>query len=426
MLHDDIDAAFEYAFPLFEFARTRFNAVQAPANPRRYAVNTVHHDRVLSDHRARWITTPNNDTLYSVAWLDLSGGPVEVSVAAVPPGRYWSVAFMDAFTNNFAMLGQRLDGAGPVTVNVAGPEQGSGSGPERLIRAPGNDVWLLARWIVDGPADLHNAHAMQAGLQVRAPTAAVDWPARVAPYASSDPANFLAVVNEMLGRNPVPPDEADWLARASAVGLRAGGSDVWPTLAPALKEAWQARIGPAHAALPKGATRARRTVQGWNLNAVRLGNYGDDYALRASVALGGLGALEQSEAVYAGRQTDESGQPLVGRHAYRMRIPAEGIAADSFWSISMYQQEADGRLFFTENAIGRYSIGDRTEGLVRNADGSIDITIAHQPPTDVMARANWLPAPVGPFRLVLRAYLPRRELQEGRASMPTVLRESAG
>ena len=37
-------------------------------------------------------------------------------------------------------------------------------------------------------------------------------------------------------------------------------------------------------------------------------------------------------------------------------------------------------------------------------------------------RANWLPALAGPFVVVLRAYLPRPELLEGRAEMPTVIR----
>ena len=422
MPNDRIDAAFEYAYPLYEFARTRFKAVQDASNLARYGANIVHHDRDLSDHRSRWVTTPNNDTLYSVAWLDLSGGPVEVSVAAMPPGRYWSVAFMDAFTNNFAMLGQRLDATGPVRVTLVGPGHHDTAPAGRVIRAPGNDVWLLARWIVDGPADLPQAHAMQAGLQVVSPAANASGTPRVEPTASTDPANFLAVVNELLGRNPAPEHERPLLAQWSALGLRAGDTNAWASLDQALRDAWTSRIGPAHGALPKGSMRSRRMVQGWGLSPLQLGNYGDQYALRAGVALGGLGALEPLEAVYAGRQTDESGQVLDGRHRYRIGIPAEGIAADSFWSISMYQQEPDGRLFFTDNAIRRYSIGDRTPGLARNADGSLDIWLAHEQPSDERARANWLPAPAGVFRVTLRAYLPRVELREGRAPMPTVMR----
>ena len=55
-----------------------------------------------------------------------------------------------------------------------------------------------------------------------------------------------------------------------------------------------------------------------------------------------------------------------------------------------------------------YAIGDRTHGLRRNRDGSLDIDIGHEPPPGG-ERANWLPAPSGPFMLALRIYRPRPE-----------------
>ena len=92
----------------------------------------------------------------------------------------------------------------------------------------------------------------------------------------------------------------------------------------------------------------------------------------------------------------------------------------AFWSLSMYQVEADGRLFFTDNPIARYAISDRSTGLVKNADGSLDIIVQQAEPTDAAQKANWLPAPAGPLRLMLRAYLPAPELAQGRVPLPTV------
>ena len=204
-----IDAAFEYLFPLFEIARTRFSVVEGPRNPRPGIANRLLHARVLADHSKRAVTTPNNDTLYSSSWLDLSDKPVVLEVPRIE-NRYWSVALMDVFTNNFAVIGSRLDGAGPVRVVIAAPSWPDGAmDGVRVIRAPSNDVWLLCRWLVDGLEDVPAVHAIQDALLLE-PLSAAQAPKRegtpparpapaarqkIAPRESNDPAHFLAVVN---------------------------------------------------------------------------------------------------------------------------------------------------------------------------------------------------------------------------------------
>jgi hypothetical protein len=110
-----------------------------------------------------------------------------------------------------------------------------------------------------------------------------------------------------------------------------------------------------------------------------------------------------------------------GRKRYLLRVPPEGIPTDSFWSFSMYEPTADSQRFFVENPIRRYSIGNRTRGLVRNADGSLDIALQHEAPDNDRLRANWLPAPAGPFQISLRAYLPRAALRDASAEMPRIV-----
>ena len=77
----------------------------------------------------------------------------------------------------------------------------------------------------------------------------------------------------------------------------------------------------------------------------------------------------------------------------------------------------DKRQFFADNPLHRYSIGDRTPGLRRNSDGSLDLLIRHDPPGDA-GESNWLPAPAGSFALILRAYLPRPPLLDGAYAPP--------
>jgi hypothetical protein len=65
------------------------------------------------------------------------------------------------------------------------------------------------------------------------------------------------------------------------------------------------------------------------------------------------------------------------------------------------------------NPIDRYSIGDRTPGVVYESDGSLIIIISHDEPGEPTARANWLPSPPGDFRPVLRMYEPQPAVPDG-------------
>ena len=67
----------------------------------------------------------------------------------------------------------------------------------------------------------------------------------------------------------------------------------------------------------------------------------------------------------------------------------------------------DSSLFLTANPLDRYAVGDFTPGLRLARAGSLTIYLQHQTPTDPVELANWLPAPAGPFRLLLRLYRPQ-------------------
>jgi hypothetical protein len=80
----------------------------------------------------------------------------------------------------------------------------------------------------------------------------------------------------------------------------------------------------------------------------------------------------------------------------------------------------DGGPYFSDNPIDRYSIGDRTSGFKRAADGSLEIVMSRTEPTS-RPNANWLPAPAeGNFVTILRAYLPKAELLEGIYQIPPI------
>ena len=405
-----LEAAFFYGFPLYEIARTGQNRAAVPG------LNKLGHRATLADHTSRGITAPNNDTAYSSAQLELSGGPVEV-FSPTDTKRYFNITFMDAFTDNFFGIGTRLtDGQGG-RFWVVGPEwTGAAPAGVQLVRSSTNDVWMLGRIVVEGPSDLEAAKALQQKITLKPVT---DKPPRafaVKATSAEDPVNFLAVVNEMLARSPGGKGQTARAGKFAGVGI---GANVTPT--PKMIEAWRAY-------LPKGVEKLKDkfmfrdlVVNGWGYQEKGVGNFGTNDFLRAGVALGGLAALPEEEAMYFQATTDVSGAMLSGANSYVWRVPPDGVPAGAFWSLTMYQAEPDGRYFLVQNPINRFSVGDRTPGLVKNADGSIDILIQRNAPTGAKA-ANWLPSPEGPMRMSLRAYLPRQELLDRKWKVPPVTR----
>jgi len=162
-----------------------------------------------------------------------------------------------------------------------------------------------------------------------------------------------------------------------------------------------------------------KIVNDWAYGVPSVGNFATDYVLRAAVALKALAALEPAEAMYL----TYVGQPLDGSTAYRLHFDADRFPpVAAFWSLSIYQIMPDGRLFFADNPIRRYSIGDRTPGLRRNADGSLDLYIQQASPP-AAELSNWLPAPAGSLALILRAYMPRPALIDGSYAPPALERQ---
>jgi hypothetical protein len=153
---------------------------------------------------------------------------------------------------------------------------------------------------------------------------------------------------------------------------------------------------------------------GWTGGAGAVGKYGTNYAARAAVARGGLGANPPEDAVYMNCAADSAGEALDGSRNYRIHFAKDGMPpVRAFWSITMYGLDG----FFVANPIDRFAIGDR-DALKFNADGSLDIYISHEERAD-----NWLPAPAGAFNLSLRLYWPSEAILAGRWTPPAVVRE---
>jgi len=410
--------AFFFAFPLYELARIEQERTEAlDGKPGR--LNTISSRARLMDHTSRQVTAPNNDTIYSSIFLELSGGPVELSVPS-STDRYFSLAFMHAFTDVFAYVGTRASRGQGGRNWVVGP-QWKGAAPEgvKLIRSPSNDVWALMRTLVDGPDDLAAALAFQSGLTLSvAPDRAPPRGFQAAAGDVNDPVVFLSLVNEVIARSPGGGAQFPRVAQFAAQGIGATGLPSGDVLA-----RWRETIPGALEILRETFRFRDYAVDGWSYQPPGIGDFGVNDELRAAVALGGIAALGEEEAMYFHANFDGDGAPLMGSTPYRWRVPPGGVPVDAFWSLTMYEVTPEGRYFFTENPIGRYAIGDRTPGLIKNPDGGFEILLQRERPSGDMA-ANWLPSPAGRMRLALRAYLPRREIRDRSWRVPALIRRT--
>jgi hypothetical protein len=366
------------------------------------------------DHTARTVTTPNNDTLYSSAVIDLSAGPVRLDVPDFGK-RYYSIAFIDAYTNNFSYLGMRVGGSKGGAYLIVTPAWHE-KPPDgiTLIRAPGNHVVAIARTLVDGSDDYDAVHRLQDAL-ILSPTAPASSTADLMRPVPGDPANFVAVVNRVLHDDPPPAADAPVLKELAAIGV---GADAGP-LNEAQRRLWIEQFPRVQAALIADSKEIGTQIEGWGYSPPDIGNFGTDYRTRAIVALRGIWANIPAEMSYALAGSDRTGAALDGDRGYRLHLAAGSPPADGFWSFSIYEMTKEGGLFFGDNPIHRYAIGDRTKGLVRNADGSLDILIQRNSP-GTGREANWLPVPAKNFVLIARAYLPGAALLNGRYHYPGI------
>ncbi|MEZ5649407.1 MAG: DUF1254 domain-containing protein [Burkholderiaceae bacterium] len=411
---DDFFAAFEFAFPVYEMAKLRHKALHDRSDPAWTGLDVYWHQETLATADDRWVTTPNIDTLYSVAWVDLAQGPVRLTI---PPseGRYVNLALLDVYTNNFACLSQRDVGSGGADLLLVGPTwPGPLPADQKVIRAPFDDVMLFARTLVDDDADLPAARRVQHGF--RAAALAAHEPEAMTPaLMRSDDAgrDFVALVAAALCRNPPPPYESDHLALLERVGLSGSASAQQI-------ERWSALLPGFLARIRESARSVNVPIDQWTYSARNLGDFGTSYRLRALTALRGLLALPASEAVYLGTEFDADDRALHGENLYCLDLPDEGVPADAFWSLTLYEKMPSGASFLAHNPLNRYAFTDRNSTL-RVVDGRIPVWVSHRRPPAAL-ESNWLPAPPAPFRLALRAYHPHPDLLAGRFRMKPVVK----
>jgi len=426
--------AFIYGFPIVEGYKTLYKqAVDKSGSDYKASFNHIGHARDVAKPEDTWVVTPNSDTPYSFAWLDLRAEPVVITMPKVENTRYYSAQLIDLQTFNFAYLGTRSFGNGGGDFLIAGPswKGETPAGIKAVIPSETHLLYALFRTQLFNVGDIANVRAIQDGYRVQplsaylgraALTAApqIEWPRPVADMTES--ASVFTYLNFLLQFIPPHPSEAALLARFARLGIGPGRRFDPNTLPPEVQAAVAAGIKQAFD--EDFAEMMKRINAGTLSSGDVFGTRAflkNNYVYRFTGAKLGIYGNSREEAFYPSYFADAEGkQPDASQHRYILRFERGQLPpARAFWSLTMYDGKSQ---LLVANPLNRYLLNSPMQETFKyGPDGSVTFYVQKDSPgTD--KESNWLPAPSGPFYLILRIYVPKPETFNGQWQQPKLER----
>ncbi len=426
--------AYIYGFPMVDSYRIQHSYFVDVDNPEyKGAWNVPHSVARVYTPEDKAIQTPNSDTPYTFLGADLRAEPIVISVPEVPESRYYSLQFVDMYTHNFAYVGSRATGNAAGNYLLAGPGW-SGEVPagiDGVIRSETQFAFVLYRTQLFDEADLEEVRKIQScyrvqtlsqfkGVSAPPPLPQVDFITPLSPQAQKDSPRFFAVLNFLLQFAPTHASEIALMERFAKQGIGAGlpfddlSEEQRTAIAIGMSDAWK-----TFATFKKEQvdTGKRSSADGFGTREFLK----NDYLARMSSAVLGIYGNSKDEANYPIYFVDAEGNPLnAASQSYQMTFALGQLPpVHAFWSLTMYELPAS---LLTKNPINRYLINSPMEGgLARGEDGSVTLYIQHASPGKDK-ESNWLPAPAGPFFLVLREYWPKAAALDGTWQAPQAVR----
>ncbi|MDR3616923.1 MAG: DUF1254 domain-containing protein [Candidatus Obscuribacterales bacterium] len=443
--HDIGVEAYEYAYPLVLLGLTRARALSGEEKSSSMSLNKFVHHRQFSQTGDHNVIRPNNDVLYSVAWVDVSKEPVVVSVPDTQE-RFYFLTMLDGWLEAFASPGKRVSGTQPGNFAIVGPRwKGAIPAGVSRLNSGTNYVWIVGRIEAKGQADIASVNTIQNGLKITPLSNYIkaSGGAENSGENESAPANgaksressslecttqapskqiadmsaerFFRNFAELLFSNPPHKEDAAFVAKLKLIGIEPGSEFHFDKLPAQTVASLESAVADAKAIIAERAKTIGVNENGWSVERKIAGSYGTNYLDRAAVSMIGAGLNRLDDAIYPSCTTDSQGQPLLGANRYVIHFDKSQLPpVKAFWSISLY----DAQGFCIGNPLGRTSLSDHDD-LKYGADGSLDIYVQHDDP-GADKQANWLPAPNDEFNLLMRLYWPKTTVLSGAWMPPSV------
>jgi hypothetical protein len=379
------------------------------------------------------IQTPNSDTLYSFIGADLRSEPLVLTVPAMEKERYFSVQLIDYYTFNFDYIGTRTTGNGGGSFLLAGPgwTGDAPKGVEKVFRSETELAFPAYRTQLFDPGDIENVKKVQAGYKVQPLAAflgqstakaapAIDFIKPLAPAEERTSPEFFNILNFVLQFCPMVPSEKELMVRFAKIGIGAGKTFDASKLSPEMKTAIEQGMADAWVAF----AGLKKDFEEGKLNSGDV--FGtrqylkNNYLYRMGAAVLGIYGNSKQEALYPAYYVDAAKQKLDGANRYTLRFaPGQLPPVNAFWSLTMYDEPQS---LLVANPIDRYLINSpMLPQLKRDADGGLTLIIQNDSPGKDK-EANWLPAPKGPFSMIMRLYWPKEAAVAGKWERPPLQR----
>ena len=390
------------------------------------------------------IITPNSDTPYCMTWVDMRAEPIVFTIPEIEKERFYEVQLIDLYTHNAAYISTVATGNVPGKYLLAGPDCKGGvpKGITKVIPFETQFLFTIHRTQLFNPGDLDNVKKIQDGYRVeplstylgtKAPSAAaaIDFPEwKEGAEFSVESFDYL---DFMLTLVKTPQEEQALMKRFAKIGLGGEGKFDIKKFSPEIQKALEEGAKEGLSAIkefakkesvdPLGSAKVFGTRAFLNKSAKDNYNLDNFFILRATAAQMGIYGNSGEEAIYPTYLADAQGTPLNGsQNKYTVTFKkGEFPPVTAFWSLTMYDGKTQ---LLIDNSLKRYLLNSpMMEQFVLGEDGSLTIYVQKESPGKEL-ESNWLPAPDGPFYVVMRLYGPKKEALEGKWVSPALVKIS--
>ena len=436
--------AYIYGFPMVLNYKTMFSySIDKKSPEYKGDFNKLGGEARVYTPEDKAIITPNSDTPYSMAWVDMRAEPIVFTIPEIEKERFYEVQLIDLYTHNFAYISTVATGNVPGKYLLTGPDW-NGEVPKgitKVIPCETQFLFSIYRTQLFNPGDLDKVKNIQDAYRIeplstylgsKAPSAAaaIDFP------KWKEGAEFSALsfnyLDFMMSLVKTPQEEQALMTRFAKIGL--GGKDKFdikklsPEIQKALEEGVKEGLsaieefGKIHSKDPLASAKIFGTRTFLNKSAKENYNLDDFFIMRAVAAQMGIYGNSGEEAIYPTYLVDAQGAPFdASQNNYTLTFKkGEFPPVTAFWSLTMYDGKTQ---LLIDNPLNRYLLNSpMMEQFVFGEDGSLTLYVQKESPGKNL-ESNWLPAPDGPFYAVLRLYGPKKEALEGKWVNPPLVKE---